>query len=134
MSSKPASAFCDSKPVVRLEDATQFGPWSKWAIDLFVRGRILEDVDPTQPHYPIGRKGTLVSDSEWWLRHAKQETIKLLKDDGISRPVLRVELVWDMEETTLKKPAFEAKEVIAMKANKDAIDSYKDRFDKKIHF
>ena len=43
MSSKPASAFCDSKSVVRLEDATQNGPWSLWAIGLFVQGRILED-------------------------------------------------------------------------------------------
>ena len=91
MSLNPASAFCDSKSVVRLEDATQYGPWSLWAIGLFVQGRILEDIDPSLQNYPIGGKNTIAADKEWWIRITKQQAIKILKDDGFSRPIVRIE-------------------------------------------
>jgi hypothetical protein len=128
MSTNSLTPHSDAKSIVRLEDATQFDSWSKWAINLFVHARILEDVDTAQPHYPIGGKATLAADTEWWHRLAKQQAIKVLKDDGVCRPILRIEIKYDKDDTVLTKAVFDKKEAAAMKANKDAIDTFNFQF------
>ena len=128
MSTNSLTPHTDAKSIVRLEDATQFDSWSKWAINLFVHARILEDVDTAQPHYPIGGKATLVADTEWWHRLAKQQAIKVLKDDGVCRPILRIEIKYDKDDTVLTKAIFDKKEATAMKANKEAIETFNFQF------
>ena len=130
MSTNSATANLDFKSAIRLEDATQYIPWAKWAISLFVQARILADLPTSIPHYPLGGPATLAADLEWWTRSTKQETIKVLRDDAITRPQLRRELKCGPDETPQEKKAFAiARETAAMKDNAEAIAVYTKVYD-----
>ena len=129
MSLNSATANLDFKSAIRLEDATQYIPWAKWAISLFVQARILADLPTSIPHYPLGGPATLAADLEWWTRSTKQETIKVLRDDAITRPQLRRELKCSPDETPQEKKAFAIRETAAMKDNAEAIAVYTKVYD-----
>ena len=129
MSLISANANLDIKSAIRLDDATQYVPWAIWAIDLFIQARLLEDVALTLPHYPLGGPATLDADKEWWLRHTKQETIKILRDDAIVRPHIRPPVKFDANETDLVQKVFLHREATAAKENADALAAFKKVYD-----
>ena len=109
------SAASNSANAIRLSDATQHATWSVWAIGLFQQERLLEDIKPTMPHYPLGGADTMKGDDEWWARKAKEATVKSLKDDGIVRPPNRLAEDFEDVVTTLDKKQWTAKEAKAVK-------------------
>ena len=121
-----SAAASDSKSAIRLDDATQYLAWAKWAITIFTKTRLLEEVPLDLPNYPLDGPRTLASDKEWWERRSKQETIKTLKDDGVIRPHLRLEVKFDdaPEGTVMDKKAWAKKETTAMAVNAEVLIQY----------